>query len=134
MSESPADHYAWAEALIAQASDQGDFDRKAHLIAVAQIHATLATCVTRPTPVVHQLIVDSHGATFTTPRYRWDYRRPGAWLPLSMRDHGPPAFEPDYSRAWMWPVVPERKTWRGWWGTLQRTDMTEAATATRETP
>lgn len=43
MSESPADHYAWAEALIAQASNQGDYDRKAHLIAVAQVHATLAT-------------------------------------------------------------------------------------------
>lgn len=49
MSETPADHYAWAEALIAQASDQADYDRKAHLIAVAQVHATLAMVPSFPT-------------------------------------------------------------------------------------
>ena len=58
--------------------------------------------------VARQVILDSQGATLTTPRYRWDYRRPGAWLPLSMRDHG------------------EHRTWRGWWGTLQRTTVEPA--------
>lgn len=87
----------------------------------------------RKTPVVRQLIIDSHGATFTTPRYRWDYRRPGAWLPLSMRPQPEPAFQPDLTRLWLaGETFPERKTWRGWWGTLQRTDMTEPVTAMRE--
>jgi hypothetical protein len=89
--------------------------------------------VTRPTPVARQLIVDSHGATFTTPRYRWDYRRPGAWLPLSMRDLGLALFEPDVGKLWTVPPGPECKIWRGWWGTLQRTSTDIEETAMRET-
>jgi hypothetical protein len=87
----------------------------------------------RHTPVARQLVVDSHGATLTTPRYRWDYRRPGAWLPLSMRDPDPAPFEPDVRYAFYAPSGPERKTWRGWWGTLQRTSTDAEATAMRET-
>jgi hypothetical protein len=87
----------------------------------------------RTTPVARQLIVDSHGATFTTPRYRWDYRRPGAWLPLSMRGLGLTPFEPDYRWAYLWSGAPSAKTWRGWWGTLQRTSMDAEVTAMRKT-
>lgn len=120
----------WSSSASPEFADDLALALRSHLCSAKPPMVSIAG---RATPVVRQLIIDSHGATFTTPRHRWDYRRPGAWLPLSMRPQPESAFEADVSRLWAVEPGPEGKTWRGWWGTLQRTDMTEAVTAMRET-